>query len=125
MSSWFITNLIAAFLLPPLSLLLLLAAGIILFRRRPKTARLLLIITFSLLWLCSTPYFADSLLQSLESRSATLNKPYPAADAIVILGAERIFMRPNMADKIPSARAPCCVCVMERGYTAKPPSRFW
>ncbi len=95
MSSWFITNLIAAFLLPPLSLLLLLAAGIILFRRRPKTARLLLIITFSLLWLCSTPYFADSLLQSLESRSATLNKPYPAADAIVILGGGTYFYAPE------------------------------
>ncbi len=95
MSSWFITNLIAAFLLPPLSLLLLLAAAIVLLRRRPKTARLLLLISFSLLWLCSTPYIADSLLRSLESRSTALNKPYPAADAVVILGGGSYFYAPE------------------------------
>jgi hypothetical protein len=36
--SWFITNFIAAFLLPPLSLLLLLALGILLLDRRSKFA---------------------------------------------------------------------------------------
>jgi len=95
MSVWFITNFIAAFLLPPLSLLLVLAASILLFKRRPKTARLLLVISFSLLWLCSTPYCTDVMLQSLESRSTRLSSPYQAADAIVILGGGTYFYAPE------------------------------
>lgn len=48
--SWFITNFVAAFLLPPLSLLLMLALGIFLHYRRHKFAKPLLLAAFGLLW---------------------------------------------------------------------------
>ncbi|MEQ1528407.1 MAG: hypothetical protein ABL925_03765, partial [Methylococcales bacterium] len=64
--SWFVTNVIAAFLLPPLNLILLLLAGILLFKHR-KPAKTLLITGCSLLWLCATPYCAQTALQWLES----------------------------------------------------------
>ncbi|MDP2694906.1 MAG: YdcF family protein [Gallionella sp.] len=84
--SWFITNFIATFLLPPLSLLLILALGLFLLYRRRKFAKPLLLIAFSLLWLAATPYFAEGALHLLEARTAALGSPHPAADAIVILG---------------------------------------
>lgn len=93
--SWFITNLITAFLLPPLSLFLLLALGISLLHRRPKVARVLLISSFSLLWLCSTPYISEAAIHLLEDRATRLASPAPAADAIVILGGGSYFRAPE------------------------------
>lgn len=100
--SWFITNFIAAFLLPPLSLLLVLALGIYLLYRRRKYAKLLILAAFGLLWLISTPYFAESGLHLLEARTATLDGKHPngqhqAADAIVILGGGTYFHAPEYA----------------------------
>jgi uncharacterized SAM-binding protein YcdF (DUF218 family) len=94
--SWFVTNLISAFLLPPLSLLLVLLIGIVLFYRQPKTARGLLIGTFALLWLASTPYFAEGALHLLEARTTALTKP-ASAQAIVILGGGSYFHAPEYA----------------------------
>lgn len=99
--SWFITNFIAAFLLPPLSLLLLLALGIFLLYRRRKFAKPLLLVVFGLLWIASTPYFAEGALYLLEARTTALDKQpngqFKSADAIVILGGGTYFHAPEYA----------------------------
>ena len=66
--SWFFTNLLAAFLLPPLNLLLIALAGLLLWNKRPRTARILLGSAFLLLWLFSTPFLSQSLLHTLEGK---------------------------------------------------------
>ena len=102
--SWFITNFIAAFLLPPLSLLLLLALGIFLLYRRNKLAKILILAAFGLLWIASTPYFAEGALHLLEAQTTPLNISRPdgqpqAADAIVILGGGTYFRAPEYANQ--------------------------
>lgn len=74
---------------------MLLALGIALLHRRPKLARFLLIGSFSLLWLCATPYIAEAGLHLLETRATPLNSPLPEADAIVILGGGSYFHAPE------------------------------
>lgn len=95
--SWFITNFIAAFLLPPLGLLLLLGLGIFLLYRRNKLARPLIIAAFGLLWISSTPYFAEGALHMLEAHSASPGSQPQAAEAIVILGGGTYFSAPEYA----------------------------
>jgi uncharacterized SAM-binding protein YcdF (DUF218 family) len=99
--SWFITNFIATFLLPPLSLLLLLALGIILLYRRHKLAKPLILAAFGLLWIASTPYFAEGALHLLEAQTTPLNisrlDGHHQADAIVILGGGTYFRAPEYA----------------------------
>lgn len=95
--SWLLTNLIAAFLLPPLNLLIVCALGLTLWHRRPAIARWLLIGSFSLLWIASTPYFAENALHSLESQTVVLGAPPQEADAIVILGGGSYFQAPEYA----------------------------
>jgi uncharacterized SAM-binding protein YcdF (DUF218 family) len=95
--SWFLTNFIAAFLLPPFNLLLLLALGIFLLYRRRKLAKPLILAAFGLLWIASTPYFADGALHLLEARTVALDKTIPQADAIVILGGGTYFHAPEYA----------------------------
>ncbi|MDP2693649.1 MAG: YdcF family protein [Gallionella sp.] len=95
--SWFVTNTIAAFLLPPLSLLLVLALGLFLLYRRRRFAKPLLLAAFGLLWLASTPYFADGALHLLEARTTALRKPLQNANAIVILGGGTYFHAPEYA----------------------------
>jgi uncharacterized SAM-binding protein YcdF (DUF218 family) len=95
--SWFITNLIAAFLLPPLSLLLLLVLGIILLYRRHKLAKKLILAAFCLLWIASTPYFAEGALHLLEAQTIPLDISREDADAIVILGGGTYFHAPEYA----------------------------
>ena len=95
--SWFITNFISAFLLPPLSLFLLFALGLALLQHRPKFARRLLIASFALLWLCATPYFSEGALHLLETRTIALSTPPENADAIVILGGGTYFHAPEYA----------------------------
>ena len=93
--SWYITNFIAAFLLPPLSLLLMLALGIFLLYRRPKFAKPLLLAASGLLWIASTPYFAEGALHLLEAQTTPLTGQPQAADAIVILGGGTYFHAPE------------------------------
>ena len=93
--SWFITNFIAAFLLPPLSLLLLLAFGIFLLYRSHKFAKPLIIASFSMLWIASTPFFAEGALHLLESGATALDSQHQSADAIVILGGGTYFHAPE------------------------------
>lgn len=91
--SWFITNTLAALLLPPLNLLLLLALGLLLLYRRHKFAWPLIIASFTSLWLLSTPYVAEGGLHLLEARTTPLGKQ--DADAIVILGGGTYFNAPE------------------------------
>lgn len=98
--SWFITNFIAAFLLPPLSLLLMLALGIFLLYRRRKFAKPLILIAFGMLWIVSMPYFAEIGLHLLEARTVALGSQHgqpQAADVIVILGGGTYFHAPEYA----------------------------
>jgi uncharacterized SAM-binding protein YcdF (DUF218 family) len=95
--SWFVTNGIAAFLLPPLSLLCLLALGIFMLYRRPRLAKNLLIGVFGLFWIASTPYFAEGALHLLEAQTAPLDIARQHADAIVILGGGTYFRAPEYA----------------------------
>lgn len=95
--SWFITNTLAAFLLPPLSLLLLFALGMYLLLRRRKAALSVLVAAFALLWIASTPWFAESGLHLLEARTSALADQLPQADAIVILGGGTYFHAPEYA----------------------------
>ena len=95
--SWFIINLIATFLLPPLSLLLLLALGIFLLYRRSPIAKSLILAGFGLLWIVSTPYFAEGALHFLEARTTVLDSRHQSADAIVILGGGTYFHAPEYA----------------------------
>lgn len=93
--SWFFNNLISAFLLPPLNLLLVAALGLWLWHKRPLIARLLLTVSVSLLWLLSTPYFAEALLHGLEGEPYVNDTKKPQADAIVVLGGGTYFHAPE------------------------------
>lgn len=84
--SWLATNLIATCLLPPLDLLLLAIAGALLWRWRPVLGRTLVLASFTLLWLLSTPYVAGALMRTLEGAPAALDVKAHPADAIVVLG---------------------------------------
>lgn len=95
--SWFMTNLIAGLLLPPLNLFLLLALAIWGLKRHPKTARFLLISAWGGLWIFSTPYVADAGLHLLENKAAMLNNSTAKAEAIVILGGGSYFHAPEYA----------------------------
>ena len=93
--SWFITNLVSAFLLPPLSLLIVLFIGLWQWRQHPALARILVTFSFALLWLFSTPYVAESLLQGLEGQPFVNDTHKPMADAIVVLGGGTYFHAPE------------------------------
>lgn len=93
--SWFYTNLIGTFLLPPSSLLLIAALGLWLWHKRPLVARVLLTLSVGLLWLLSTPYFAETLLQGLEGEPFVNDTKMPQADAIVVLGGGTYFRAPE------------------------------
>ena len=95
--SWFLTNFIAAFLLPPLNLLLLSLSGLLIWHKNPRVARILLSLAFILLWLLSTPFVAEFLLQSLENHSAVAINKQSSADAIVVLSGGTYFHAPEYA----------------------------
>lgn len=95
--SWFATNFVSAFLLPPLNLLLVLLLGIALQYRYPKAARMLLITSFALLWLASTPYIAEGALHLMEAQP--LEQGSHAAGAIVILGGGSYLHAPEYANQ--------------------------
>ena len=91
------TNFIATFLLPPLSLLLVLALGIFLLYLSHKLAKPLILASFGMLWIASTPYFAEGALHLLEAQTTPLTGQPQAADAIVILGGGTYFYAPEYA----------------------------
>ena len=91
--SWFLTNLISAFLLPPLNLLIIAVLGLWLWRRRPLAARILITTSIALLWLLSTPFVAEMLLHQLEGEPLAID--VRQADAIVVLGGGTYFKAPE------------------------------
>jgi uncharacterized SAM-binding protein YcdF (DUF218 family) len=86
--SWLITNFIAAFLLPPLSLLIVGLIGFWQLKRRRGLGRFLIASSLILLWLLSTPIIASFLLNSLKPPPVAFTGQ--EADAIVILGGGRL-----------------------------------
>ena len=89
--SWFTTNLISIFLLPPLNLLLTGLLGLALTNRHPRLGKSLLVSSLLLLWICATPYFSDSALHLLEGTPQALDTQLYPADAIVVLGSGTYF----------------------------------
>ncbi|SEL04006.1 YdcF family protein [Nitrosovibrio tenuis] len=92
--SWYATNLISAFLLPPLNLILAGTIGVALLKRRPRLGKLLMVTALTLLYLLSTPFFAEAMLQRLETRPP----PDPfnnGIQAIVVLGSSTYFDAPE------------------------------
>ncbi len=89
MTSWLLTNLIAAALLPPLMLVLLLAAGLVLCRRRRRLARSLILLSTAALYALSTPWVGGLLQKTLEISVPVSPADLDTADAIVVLGGGR------------------------------------
>lgn len=79
---WLATNLVAAFLLPPLNLLLL--GGIGLWRWRSRLGQRMLVMAWAGLWILSTPWIAGQFLASLQLPYAPIRGD--EAEAIVVLG---------------------------------------
>lgn len=96
--SWFLTNLLTAFLLPPLDLLLIGATGVFLWHKRPQLARTLVTISLAMLWLLSTPYIAGGLLHLLETTPPLVNPEAQQVDAIVVLGGGTYFRAPEYGE---------------------------
>lgn len=94
-SSWFFTNLISAFLLPPLNLLLAALAGWFVARAHPRLGRTLLVGSLALLWVCSTPYFAGGALRLLERSVKAVDTHAQSADAIIVLAGGTYFHAPE------------------------------
>ena len=65
--SWFASNLLSAFLLPPFNVILLGATGFLLLKRRPRLGKLMVWSALALLYLLSIPFVAEALLQRLET----------------------------------------------------------
>jgi uncharacterized SAM-binding protein YcdF (DUF218 family) len=93
--SWFFTNLIGTFLLPPLNLLLAALTGLLLSRSRPRLGRALLVGSLALLWLCATPYVTGNALRILEGPPKSVDPITQSADAIVVLGGGTYFHAPE------------------------------
>ncbi len=83
-ATWLVTNLIAAFLLPPVNLLLVGLAGVWLLKRRRTLGKALIVASLGGIWLLATPVVADRLLAGVS-----LSPFVPRGDeaqAIVVLG---------------------------------------
>ena len=88
------TNLLSTFLLPPLNLILLGAIGVLLLKHHPRLGKALVIATLILLYLLSTPFVAETMLQKLETLPSSA--PLDAnMQAIVVLGAGTYFNAPE------------------------------
>lgn len=89
MTAWLLTNLVAAALLPPLSLVILLIAGLVLQRRRPRLAMSLILVSAASLYALSTPWVGGLLQKSLEIGAPLGPAALEGVDAIVVLGGGR------------------------------------
>ena len=94
--SWFFTNLLAAFLLPPLSLVMLGGLGWWLSKRFRLTGNAIIMTSIALLLALSTGAGSRLLIAPLENRSLPVPNPKMVdAKAIVILGGGRSFAAPE------------------------------
>lgn len=95
-TSVFVTNAVAALLLPPLDLALICVAGLLLRRRWPRLGLGLGIGALLLLAIISTPVGALLFVAPLENLSAPLLSPRNAgARAVVVLGGGRLADAPE------------------------------
>lgn len=102
--SWFATNLISAFLLPPLSPLIFILLGLLVWRKRPVAAKILITTSFTALWLLSTPIVSQLLIESLETTPAISLNNGETADAIVVLSGGTYISAPEfMGDTVSGA----------------------
>ncbi len=85
--TFFLTNFVASFLLPPLNGLLLPALGWLLWRSRPRIARALVGVGILLLVLQSLPVVGAMLTRGLEAKPLNLKRIN--AQAIVVMGGGR------------------------------------
>lgn len=92
---WWLTKIISAFLLPPLSLLLLGVLGLWQLKRRPALGKGLIVLSFGLLAVLSVPAVSDRLLASLEQGALLPRDNRPEAQAIVVLGGGRDINAPE------------------------------
>lgn len=98
--SWFITNLLAAFLLPPLSLVMLGLLGWRLSKRFRFMGNAVTMTAIVLLLVLSTSAGSRLLVAPLENRSLPVPNPSTVdAQAIVILGGGRSFAAPEDGDR--------------------------
>lgn len=91
---WLLTNLAAAFLLPPLNGLVLIVLGWLLIRRRQRLARSLVGAGLILLWVQALPVVGNALLRTLEGAPLDMTK-LQQAQAIVVLGGGRYRAAPE------------------------------
>lgn len=94
--SWFLTNLLAAFLLPPLSLVILGCLGWWVAKRFRFAGNTIITMSVALLLVLSTGAGSRLLVAPLEKRSLPVPNPKMVdAKAIVILGGGRSFAAPE------------------------------
>ena len=92
--SWFLKNLVSAFLLPPLILIVLGAVGILFLKSRPVAGKFLIIATLILFYILSVPIVAENALQTLKTPTVS-NSEFNEVQAIVILGGGTYFEAPE------------------------------
>lgn len=96
--SWFLTNLIASFFLPPINGALPAFLGLALLRRKPRLGRTLVFLGLLVVVLESLPIVAKGLLVPLEFKYPTLLPEAVdkvEADAVVVLGSGRYRLGPE------------------------------
>lgn len=98
--SWLITNALASFLLPPMSLVLLALLGYLLQRHHRKTGTALVLLSVLLLIGMSTPAGSRLLIKPLQERYVPVADPRGSgAQAIVVLGGGRDILSPEDANR--------------------------
>ena len=103
MSSWVITNTLAAWLIPPGSVLLLAGWGLLHMRKYPSSGKAVAALALAALWALSTPWISRTLLQALEPEPADPLRA-PPAQAIVVLGGGKYHAAPEYgADTVSEA----------------------
>ncbi|WP_018152399.1 YdcF family protein [Leeia oryzae] len=85
--TWFIRNLLASFLLPPMCFVLPILTGVALLRYMPKLGKTLILLSTFLLYLASIRFVASALMAPLEQNSHFQGQK--DAQAIVILSGGR------------------------------------
>ena len=98
--SWLLTNLLAAFLLPPLSLVILGCVGWSIAKRFQLVGKAIILLSIALLLVFSTGAGSRWLVAPLEARSLPVPNPKMVeAKAIVILGGGRSLAAPEDGDR--------------------------
>lgn len=92
--SGYSVNVIALLLLPPFNVILLGATGILLLKGWPRMGGFLLVVSLILLYVLSSPFFAEGLLQKLETPPASVPLDN-RIQAIVVLGSSSYLDAPE------------------------------